>query len=108
MLNGTAERLANPTVALAPELEALEAEERQLFSQLGGKEVDTGRLKLSLTEHGPDSIREVTPLELVFGTRVPYAPYQRSSVEGHEDVMVDTAEERMSGVGQRVLDRIVR
>ena len=43
----------------------------------GGILVRTGRLRSSLTRRNPDSIREVRPLELRFGTRVPYAAFHQ-------------------------------
>jgi phage gpG-like protein len=58
--------------------------------------VATGILRSSLTEDGLGSERRVTPNELVFGTRVPYAQYhafgtskmpQRNPVKVREDVM---------------------
>lgn len=105
-LRRTGERLADPVLALAPELEALTIEERAVFAELGGEFVDTGRTERSLTElGGPDAIREVTPLGLVFGTSVPYARFERK--DGRNAVMVDMTEERVSGVGGRILGRIV-
>lgn len=107
MLQGIADGMRNPEAALAPELETLEAAERERFAALGGREVDTGRLERSLTESGgPDAIREVTSSELVFGTRVPYAQYQTDE-DGNNLVMVRPGDAGQAGIAQRVLDRVV-
>jgi hypothetical protein len=76
-LEGIARRIANPTAIMgATAFPALEQAERELFASLGGRYVDTGRTRDSLTTRThPDAIREVHIDELVFGTSVPYAVF---------------------------------
>jgi hypothetical protein len=72
------EMRATDTKLAAPFIFAeLEAGEEGLFQRLGGRFVNTGRTRDSLTTAAPskDAIREVTPFSFRFGTRVWYAVF---------------------------------
>lgn len=69
-------RDARPAWELISEM--LESGEKRLFKRYGGKYVDTGRLMESLTQPtANDAIREAHAQELVFGTAVYYARFQK-------------------------------
>lgn len=69
-------KLANPTSTMRREARMLEVAERGVFASLGGRYVDTGRTRDSLTsEGGADAVRRATPFGLEFGTQVEYARY---------------------------------
>lgn len=71
------ERLLAPEQALETEMEILEEVESSVFDGFGGKYVDSGRLKASLTERNArDAIRRVLGNTLEFGTRTWYARFQ--------------------------------
>lgn len=113
-LTGIAERLATPGVrAMAPEFEVLQAEEEAIFAHWGGRFVDTGRAKASLTsDAGGDSIREIHGVELVFGTNVDYVRYLTTDMsgghpKGRNAVEITPYGVEAAGAGQRILRRIL-
>lgn len=71
-------RLLNARPAWELIEEMLEEGEKRLFKRYGGKYVDTGALMESLTQPtANDAIREAHADELVFGTNVWYAVFQK-------------------------------
>ena len=78
---GVMDRLRNLTPAWASVMRRLEDRERRLFDRAGGRLVDTGRLRDSLTGRGSDAIREMHGGNyLRFGSSVPYAKYRRRAL----------------------------
>lgn len=55
----------------------LEAEETDFFEAIAPRLYKTGRLRRSLTRPGGEAIREAHRGTVRFGTRVPYAKFQR-------------------------------
>jgi hypothetical protein len=75
---GVAARLIDMKPGFESIANRLEEGERQLFDSLGGRYVDTGRTRDSLTQpSGNDAIRSAHHDELIFGTAVPYARFLR-------------------------------
>lgn len=77
-LAGVRMRLLNAKPAYEVILEMLEKGEQRLFTRLGGKYVDTGDLKASLTQGtANEAIREAHVDQLVFGTEIYYARFHK-------------------------------
>jgi hypothetical protein len=73
---GIAHRLNDATPIMARQARTLEAAERGVFAELGGRYVDTGRTMRSLTLPASEgAIRRATRGSLEFGTDVRYARY---------------------------------
>lgn len=106
-------RMSTPARALAPELLALEAEERAIFEELHGRFVDTGRAERSLTESGGgDAVRRVHGTFLEFGTDVDYVRYLTANMEGghhsgRNEVLISSFEVKEGQAPERILKRMV-
>jgi hypothetical protein len=75
-LAGMAERLVNMEPSLRGEIHRLETMETMRFDELGGRFVNTGATRSSLTSSASsDAVREVTPQGLAFGSAVFYARF---------------------------------
>jgi hypothetical protein len=77
-----AARMAEP---LFPDgvFRAAERAEATIFESYGGKYVDTGALRASLTEREAEgAVRELRPGEMLFGTTVYYARFQGTTGVG--------------------------
>lgn len=73
------ERLATPEAMMAQQIEILEESERAIFEAHGGRYVQTGALRDSLTQSSADNaIRRQLGGTLEFGTGVWYAKFQRN------------------------------
>lgn len=112
-LHGIGDRVVAPGPLMASEFAVLAQEEQKIFSELGGRYVDTGRTERSLTDlAGPDAVREITPEGILFGTSVPYAGYLTVDEEGGQHsggsaILVNMEEEAVAGAGERILRKIV-
>jgi hypothetical protein len=75
-LHGIAERMLDVRPALREQTRTLEASEEATFAGLGGRYVDTGAVKRSLTMSGTQgAIRRLDGQELLFGTDIFYARF---------------------------------
>jgi hypothetical protein len=70
-------RMIHLEPAKEPIMKVFEAGELRHFNRLRGRYVLTGATKASLTEGGPDAIREAHGDEFTFGTSVFYARFLR-------------------------------
>jgi hypothetical protein len=81
LLGGMAQRTENMAEVFRAEIRFMEQFEAGVFSSLGGREVQSGRLRSSLTESGnADAVRKPSAKGLEFGTHVFYARFQTSEV----------------------------
>jgi hypothetical protein len=84
LLPGIVERLLAPGPGLAA-IDAFERGEATLFESYGGKYVETGDLRASLTNSGAaGAVRLLTPEEFTFGTSVWYAIFQGTTGPGNK------------------------
>lgn len=94
-LTGVEERLLNPGRGYLGVMPELEAEERSLFSSLGGKYVLTGATQAALTQtEASGAIREFHGPVLVFGTDLWYAHFLRK--DGKSAVLELTVAEEVA------------
>jgi hypothetical protein len=78
-LMGIADRLLTPGAALEVEFQVLEQAEQLLFDSYGGKYVQTGATKASLTQSEANgAIRRIHADGIEFGTSIWYAKFQRT------------------------------
>lgn len=81
-LDEIAARMAEPEFS-ARTFRAAEDAEQSIFDSYGGKYVDTGALKASLTQREAEgALRVLTPGMLLFGTSVWYARFQGTTGQG--------------------------
>jgi hypothetical protein len=81
------ERRARHALDPAPGMQkvfpVMEADERAIFGEYGGKYVDTGALKASLTQpEATDALREAHGEEAIFGSKVWYGIFQGTTGTG--------------------------
>jgi hypothetical protein len=82
-LAGVAERASHPGLAFGSVMRAMESEERSVFERYGGKYVDSGDLRASLTSVAASgAIRILTPWGGVFGSSVWYGKFQGTQGPG--------------------------
>ena len=75
-LQGISERMLDVAPALAEQVRMLEASEAATFADLGGRYVDTGAVRRSLTMSGAEgSVRRLSRSSLDFGTSFFYARF---------------------------------
>jgi len=74
-LGGVVSRLGNLTPVWPTETKVMEANEESVFAALGGRYVQTGAVRGSLTGEGPGAVRRVEGDRLEFGTSIYYARY---------------------------------
>jgi hypothetical protein len=75
-LHGIAERMIDVAPALAAQIHPLEVAQEAAFAALGGRYVDTGAVRRSLTMSGTEgAVRRLSGNELMFGTAIWYARF---------------------------------
>lgn len=98
-------RMAHPEPAFKEVLKDLEEGEKRLFARYKGKYVDTGALMASLTQDSAEgAIREAHYDELVFGTSIIYAQYQR---KGKKSAVLVLQPKTRREASKKVLDYVV-
>lgn len=104
-LEGIAHRLTHAEPAFMEVARILEKGEQRLFARLGGKYVNTGATRASLTQATANqAIREAHADELVFGTRVWWAKFLRKGKKSAVLVLMPTERKQ---VRQVVLDYVM-
>ena len=104
-LEGVARRLVNLIPAWRRVETELELGHRRHFDRLRGRYVRTGDLRASLTEaHANGSIREHHDDELIFGTSIFYAKFQRKGKKSAVVVLQPLVRRRAS---QIILEHVV-
>ena len=80
-LRGISSRMLDLAPALAEQVRILEASEEATFGDLGGRYVDTGAVRRSLTISGAEgAVRRLTRSSLDFGTGFHYARFLTTHV----------------------------
>lgn len=98
-LEGISKRMTHLQPVLPSVERLLEAGEVRHFSGLGGKYQDTGALMASLTQpHANGAIREHHADELVFGSNIYYAKYQRKGKKSAVLVLKPTEKKQAARV----------
>jgi hypothetical protein len=103
-LSGMSRRLVDLRPAWRKIERDLELSHRRHFAQLGGRYVLTGDLRASLTSNATGAVREAHRGELVFGSSLPHAKYQRRRGKSAVLVLTPLVLSRAAG---HVVDHVV-
>jgi hypothetical protein len=80
LLGGMAQRTDDLSEVFRAEIKFMERFEGEVFSGYGGKYVETGRLRDSLTTPGAGAVRRPSEKGLIFGTSIFYGRFQTSEI----------------------------